>query len=422
MLLTDQQKLQILEASFTQSFSSIVITDADFEQGGPHIILCNDSFCKMTGYDRHELIGQNPKILQGPLTDRKVIDRLRQCLIDGDFFHGRATNYRKDGKPYVVEWNITPIKNERGKICYFVSVQTNLSSLLIAERERDILAKALQETSDCVMVTNTSGDVIFVNHGFEKLTGYNSSEIIGKKPFFICSDTSQDVDSEKTTFNLENTSFKQNEVIVRKSDGELAYLIKDVTTVQSQDGLLTSDICIGKDITERVLNRKKLESLAQTDPLTGLLNRHAGDTLIEHVLSESKANHVLFSMVMGDIDHFKKINDQYGHLTGDKVLIAVSALLKKTVRGSDYCVRWGGEEFLIVLPNCSGETAAILAERIRNDLTKLDLEQVGQITMSFGVAQWDQKESAEKPIARADDALYKAKQTGRNRVFMAPAV
>lgn len=77
---------------------------------------------------------------------------------------------------------------------------------------------------------------------------------------------------------------------------------------------------------------------------------------------------------------------------------------------------------MIVLPNCSGETAAILAERIRNDLTKLDLEQVGQITMSFGVAQWDQKESAEKPIARADDALYKAKQTGRNRVFMAPAV
>ena len=202
MLLTDQQKLQILEASFTQSFSSIVITDADFEQGGPHIILCNDSFCKMTGYDRHELIGQNPKILQGPLTDRKVIDRLRQCLIDGDFFHGRATNYRKDGKPYVVEWNITPIKNERGKICYYVSVQTNLSSLLIAERERDILARALKETSDCVMVTEASGEVIFVNHGFEKLTGYQSSEIIGKKPFFICSDTSQDVDSDKTTFNF----------------------------------------------------------------------------------------------------------------------------------------------------------------------------------------------------------------------------
>ena len=82
-------------------------------------------------------------------------------------------------------------------------------------------------------------------------------------------------------------------------------------------------------------------------------------------------------------------------------------------------MRWGGEEFLIVLPNCSGETAAILAERIRSDLTKLDLEQTGQITMSFGVAQWDQTESAEKLIARADDALYKAKHTGRNRVCIA---
>jgi len=108
---------------------SVLITDALFTNGGPHITYANQTFCDMTGYSLEELLGKSPRILQGELTDSAVIDRLRESLQNEEYFIGSTVNYRKDGKPYEVEWNITPVLSESGKVESFISIQQDLSEI-----------------------------------------------------------------------------------------------------------------------------------------------------------------------------------------------------------------------------------------------------------------------------------------------------
>jgi len=112
---------------FNSSFDSILITSPDVNN--PIILYANPAFCKMTGYQSEELIGKTPKIFQGPKTNRGIIQRLKKNLLAGEDFHGATTNYRKDGSTYPVEWNITPVKNDDGKIIYYISIQKDLSNL-----------------------------------------------------------------------------------------------------------------------------------------------------------------------------------------------------------------------------------------------------------------------------------------------------
>ncbi len=420
--LKDEKHLQhLLLTAFQQSISSIVITDADFNNGGPHIILCNAEFSRMTGYDASELIGQNPRILQGPETDRALIDKLMNCLISGDFFHGQTINYQKDGTPYVVEWNISAIYDDDGKICNYVSVQSNRSAQVKAEQERDILAKALHDNSDCVVVTDELGLVVFVNKGFEELTGYSSSDVVGKPPDFLMLSNSEQQPPQKLEA-LESKPISidyRNYVVLRKRDGSLAYMTNNVTSVKSDNGQSACNVFIGNDITSQRRQQKNLEHLAQTDQLTGLLNRHAGEVVIKNAFNLSSSNNSTFSIIIADLDYFKKINDRFGHAVGDLTLTRVAFLLKDAVGNRNFCIRWGGEEFLIVLMHDLLPEAKKLAERIRLKVENLEDELIGRISMSFGVGQWLSTESTRDLINRVDRALYEAKGAGRNRVVIA---
>ncbi|MDU8473565.1 PAS domain S-box protein, partial [Pseudomonas syringae pv. actinidiae] len=140
---SSSQRLALLEAVVEQSFNAVLITDANLANGGPLIVYVNPAFCTMTGYTADELIGVSPRILQGADTDPQVIERLRQCLSERLFFEGSTVNYRADGSPYVVEWKISPVRDDTGTVCNFVSVQQNISPRIRAEREQHLLAQAL---------------------------------------------------------------------------------------------------------------------------------------------------------------------------------------------------------------------------------------------------------------------------------------
>ncbi|MCZ8516734.1 GGDEF domain-containing protein [Paenibacillus filicis] len=152
---------------------------------------------------------------------------------------------------------------------------------------------------------------------------------------------------------------------------------------------------------------------AETDPLTGLVNRRTLDRIIEHWGS----NHSAFSLIMLDIDYFKRINDTYGHGVGDEVLRYLSTIMLGLSRTGDYCCRYGGEEFVILLPWTSMDKAISVAERLRIKMSET-VSPVGEIiTISLGVATWETSDQDVSDILlRADQALYAAKQTGRNRV------
>jgi diguanylate cyclase (GGDEF)-like protein len=161
--------------------------------------------------------------------------------------------------------------------------------------------------------------------------------------------------------------------------------------------------------------RSLLKRYALTDSLTGLPNRLAFETTLERDYTLSLRTRQPLSLIMLDLDRFKRVNDTYGHNRGDAVLAQLAQVLQSVIRGSDHPARWGGEEFVIVLPNSTTLEAAVLAERIRKAVEKEDF-QVGALTVSLGVAQLEGIDSPLSLARRADEALYRAKAAGRNRV------
>ncbi|MBZ8180232.1 diguanylate cyclase [Oscillatoria salina] len=180
-----------------------------------------------------------------------------------------------------------------------------------------------------------------------------------------------------------------------------------------------------RDQLKKVLEQQKhliakLEKLATTDPLTGILNRRHFLNIATKELSRYHRYNCGFSLLMLDLDHFKRINDTYGHSIGDEVLKAMTEAVLKSLRKADSFGRFGGEEFAILLPETNLETAREVAERIRQTITKLTItppNQLVQITVSIGVTTCKMKdESLEVLLQRADKALYQAKNLGRDRV------
>ena len=169
-------------------------------------------------------------------------------------------------------------------------------------------------------------------------------------------------------------------------------------------------------------NVENIQAEAQKDPLTGVANRSLFDRFFQQEIAEAAASGEALSLIMTDIDYFKKFNDQWGHQTGDQVLRLVAAVMKSNVKGQDLLARYGGEEFAVVLPKTSVDDARMLAERIRRSVESRRLrkrrtnEDLGIITISIGVSLHRPSDTMETMIERADRCLYAAKDTGRNRV------
>jgi diguanylate cyclase len=179
------------------------------------------------------------------------------------------------------------------------------------------------------------------------------------------------------------------------------------------------------EVLRQEVDRAREAALA--DGLTGLANRRGFDMALASCLASTAPGTQEPSLLIADIDHFKHVNDRYGHLFGDKVIRAVAQILRENVKGRDTAARYGGEEFIILLPNTPLDGATALAEQIRTTvescrIRRLDNHEcIEAITLSFGVAGRRPGETADQLLARADKALYRSKQEGRNRVTLAEA-
>ncbi len=197
-----------------------------------------------------------------------------------------------------------------------------------------------------------------------------------------------------------------------------------ITTFVASAMLLVTGLALAIFIAYRN-NAKALKveaQLSRQDPLTKLLNRRAIYEVLEVEIERFERNHSPFSLLIADIDCFKIFNDKYGHNCGDAMLLKISETLKNMVRKQDKVARWGGEEFLIILPETDSDGAANLAEKLRRSLEDSLIEHNSEklgITMSFGVSQYIPNVDIDSSIKAADEALYLAKKAGRNRVFCA---
>ncbi|WP_345977857.1 GGDEF domain-containing protein [Sulfurimonas sp. HSL3-7] len=164
------------------------------------------------------------------------------------------------------------------------------------------------------------------------------------------------------------------------------------------------------------LNHDQLERLAVTDKLTELFNRTRLDEILQNELDRSQRFGHAFGIVVLDIDHFKNVNDNYGHQVGDAVLVSIAELIKEHLRSTDKAVRWGGEEFIIIYLETNTDELLTLAEELRQKIENHTFEKVGDVTASFGVTLYNNGDTIASIIKRADSALYAAKEKGRNRI------
>lgn len=178
-------------------------------------------------------------------------------------------------------------------------------------------------------------------------------------------------------------------------------------------------LCIVHDITEQKRLEQELEHAALRDSMTGLLNRRQFYLITEQTNPSHLPAQQQFSLLLVDTDHFKNINDVFGHSKGDEVLISLSRMLEACSRKDDFVFRWGGEEFVILLPRTTLEAAMQVAETIRAEVARIAIPGLPRFTVSIGVARHNPDESIDDLFKRVDDALYRAKNNGRNKVLAA---
>jgi diguanylate cyclase (GGDEF)-like protein len=219
-------------------------------------------------------------------------------------------------------------------------------------------------------------------------------------------------------------------VLLRQEKASLVNrLFGIILTLMASVLILVSLLVLQREFGTEILlhqNQRRLEALsrelelqATTDTLTGALNRLKFNDILSQEIKRAERYRAPLSLIMYDIDHFKHVNDTYGHQAGDSVLVQLTRLMADHIRESDSLARWGGEEFMIVVPQSNGSEAAKLAEKLRELVETTAFTGVGRLSCSFGVAQFAPDDTADTLTGRADQALYLAKAGGRNRVVIA---
>lgn len=207
-------------------------------------------------------------------------------------------------------------------------------------------------------------------------------------------------------------------------EGALGYLSKDSLSQETLVNTIDATLDKWARLQQARASKEELERLANFDSLTGLHNRQAILGKLCELINRAKRYKEDFTLIMLDIDHFKRVNDRYGHLTGDEVLEKIATLIRQNIRDTDVAGRYGGEEFIIILPQADLSSARVLAERIRSIIESAEMKDsagnVFAITVSQGLSGWEPGEDAHSLISRADEALYKVKENGRNRVEISP--
>jgi len=316
-------------------------------------------------------------------------------------------------------------------LSYFVSIAPSklkqevdeLNANLKGEAlDRDVLL-SLFDLSDSVLFkwkNDETWSVNSVSKSVKNLLGYSKEDFETHRIVYsncIHKDDLPTVTEEVTTAMEEEKYFFTHEPyrIITKV-GDVRWILDHTVIVRDQDGEVINFVGYLSDITEIKEKEFILEELARTDQLTQISNRVYLDEYLSSQYYRYQRNAEPCSVILIDIDFFKLVNDDYGHIVGDKILIAFAKLLQSCIREGDILGRWGGEEFLIVLPYTTMDKAALLAEKIRQKIEDTVFDEVGTKTASFGVYGFEDGITIEKLIDNADTALYKAKSSGRNNV------
>lgn len=261
--------------------------------------------------------------------------------------------------------------------------------------------------------TNVTGIITSISSAFSKTSGYTKDELINKNINIIKhEDTPKSVHSNLWSTILKGKQWN-GEIKNKTKEGETYWLEQTIIPIKDDQDEIVSFMSVGTEITAK----KRLEVISVTDKLTGIFNRRKLDEILHLEIEKTKRYDQTLSIILIDIDHFKRVNDTYGHQTGDEVLKSVSKVLQTNIRKIDFLGRFGGEEFLIICPQTGKEGAMSLAEDMRKRIAEYEFPTVKNVTISLGVTTYKDDDNEDSLIKRCDAALYQAKGDGRNKAI-----
>jgi len=378
----------------------------------------NRALCRMLGYEPDEIIGRAP----AEFADDDNRQALEVYLSDTGADAGVAEVVLKpnSGQPIHARVSASPLSRKNGATAGAFAFVSDISDQKRTEFELRYLSQAVEQSPASVIITNTSGHIQYVNSKFTDMTGYEPEEVIGASTKLLTSGFGSPKVHDDLWHTIRAGKIWRGELHDRRKNGEFFWIDSAITPIRDDTGTITHYLAVQEDITIRKQYEEQLVQQANYDKLTGLPNRVLGADRLTKALQRSKRSATNAALLFIDLDGFKKINDSLGHATGDRLLQQTAQRLSQCVRATDTVARWGGDEFLIVLPDlATPESAELVAEKVLEVCSapyQLDGYELS-VTASIGISvcPLDGKDSTEL-MRNADAAMYAAKDGGRDRL------
>ena len=336
---------------------------------------------------------------------------------DGFFRHLPYRVINKNGDILWVLDNTIFSKNSKGEVTHFLSYIINITDHKMIQEN---LKKLIDSQTNIIILTDGKELTYANKQFFGFFNKYLDLEDFRKEHECICEFFIED----DRYFHLGKITKEQNWIleIQKVPDGENIVAMRDKHNIAHSYSVHVNDfdknlsVISFTDITETIIKQEALEKKVCSDKLTTAYNREFFDKNIDVILDDNAKNSLKTAIVMFDIDHFKKVNDTFGHDVGDEVLKEFVEIIKSISRFNDILIRWGGEEFLMILSVKDENTLPKILEKYRETVANNDFKFIGKVTCSIGASVYDGSEMIKDTIKKADTALYEAKTSGRNRV------
>ena len=295
---------------------------------------------------------------------------------------------------------------------------------------KSLIVESVAQSPCPILITDRAGLIVYVNSRFTQLTGYSLDEIKGKTPRVLKSFKTPPEIYADLWSTIVSGRVWHGEICNRKKNGEEFWELISISSLKDPGGTITHFTGIWQDVTgrkrrdeEEHRQKEGFEKQSRTDDLTGIYNRRHIFVELEREIERAIRYERPLSGMMIDVDDFKKINDRYGHLTGDRVLRSFTRILEDSIRKIDILGRYGGDEFLLILPETRIEEARMVAERIRKSLQDYQENVAGEIfvlTASIGLVAFDESCRGDKTLflEKIDHVLLAAKRAGKNTVVV----
>lgn len=329
-------------------------------------------------------------------------------LKNGKSFRGETFNYRKDGTEYRVMWSITPIKDGSGETIAYIAFQKDMSPEYFYKKRLKIFQTVIDNSSTHIGLLDRKMEFFYINNSFLERTGYTKNEILGKNLLLLNFGNHDETFYQNFYEQLANGK-KIKEVFINKNAYGIEYYeLQSIEAIYNEEGIIGYSI-IGNPYDDEIEKQNSIIQSANTDALTGLLNRKYFKNILGEFLENYKKNLKPFCMFFGDLDNFKYVNDTFGHDVGDEVLKTVAKVLKSKLRKNDYIFRYGGDEFLWFINDLSINESMKIEQKICNEIRENETLKKYKIGISIGISEYEGEE-IEEFFRQTDQRMYQKKK------------